>query len=119
MATNRWSLPSAVLNLCHVDMEEADWMGLEPLRRLLFALDLRQPADAMVLKAAMQGGSRQGRDRGPKCVETVIQRRQGVLPKGDDYGPLPQSSALSSRGYSAPVGTSATEVRFFHFATVF
>ena len=42
------------LKLGDVDVEEADRIGLELLLRLPVALDRRQPADAMALKAAMQ-----------------------------------------------------------------
>lgn len=42
------------LNLGEVDMEEADRVGLGPFLRLLVALDLRQAADVVPLKAAEQ-----------------------------------------------------------------
>lgn len=46
-----------------IHMEKADRVGLEPLLRLLVALDLRQSADAVTLKTSMQRRARQMRNR--------------------------------------------------------
>lgn len=42
-------------DLGDVDMEVADWIGLELLPCRLVALDIRQPAYPVTLQAAMQG----------------------------------------------------------------
>ena len=42
------------LDLGDIDVEIADWIGLEPLLGGLVALDLRQPRDAVTRQAAMQ-----------------------------------------------------------------
>ena len=55
------------LNLGDVDREKADRTGLEPLLRLLVALDLRQPADAMALKAAIAGMTASGSGSSPSA----------------------------------------------------
>ena len=66
----------------------------------------------------MQRRAGQVRDRRLQGVEAVIQGQQGVLAK-------PTMTASSStdrtvdRGSFGPVGRSAAEERFFHFATVF
>jgi hypothetical protein len=51
-------------------------------------------------------------------VETIIQREQGVPPKGD-FTASSSSVSTVEVGFFGPVGTSVTEVRFFHFSTVF
>ena len=43
------------LDLSDVDVEIADWISLELFLRRLAAFDLRQSADTVALKAAMQG----------------------------------------------------------------
>ena len=61
MPTNKYSLPSAVLHLGNVDVEETDRVALElrPLRLITF--DIRQARDAMPLQAAAGfGKSRTG-----------------------------------------------------------
>jgi hypothetical protein len=63
----------------------------------------------MPLKAAVQG--RACRDGGLERVEAVVQRQKRVAPESDNDGFL-----LDRQG---PVGKSAWEVRFLHFATVF
>jgi hypothetical protein len=42
------------LQLGNVDVEEANWIGLERLSGGLVALDLRQTADPVTLQATMQ-----------------------------------------------------------------
>ena len=42
-------------DLRNVDVEEADWVALEPGALRLVVLHLRQPADPMPLEAAVQG----------------------------------------------------------------
>ena len=42
-------------HLGEIDVKDADRMALEPLLRLLVALDFRKAADAMPLQTAMQG----------------------------------------------------------------
>jgi hypothetical protein len=46
--------PLGRLDLGHVNGEEADRIGLEPLLWLLVALDIRQPPDPMAPQTAMQ-----------------------------------------------------------------
>ncbi len=42
------------LHFCDVDVEKADWVALKLFLRRFIACDLRQPADAVTLQAAMQ-----------------------------------------------------------------
>ncbi len=65
-------------------MEIADWIGFElPLGGDL-ALDIRQPRNAVALKAAMQRRTRQMRKRRLKRIEAVVQRQQRVTAEGDN-----------------------------------
>ena len=74
-------------NLREIDVEVADGIGLELfLRPGLMAIQLRQPADAMTLKAAMQSGTGELRDGGLQGVKTVVQSEQSVLAKGHGNG---------------------------------
>jgi hypothetical protein len=50
------------LHLGDVDMEEPDRVGFELLPGRLVAVDVRQPADAVALQAAVQRRARQVRD---------------------------------------------------------
>jgi hypothetical protein len=67
-----------------VDVKEADRVRLEVvLRRGLVPFDLREPADAVSLQAAMQGRPRQmgyGRLQG---VETIVGRQEGMAQERD------------------------------------
>ena len=72
-------------DLGDVDVEVADRVALELAPGRFVALDLGQAADAVSLKAAVQGGAGQMRDRGLQRVEAVVQRQQRVSPKGDDH----------------------------------
>lgn len=71
-------------HLGDVDMEEADRIGFELLPGRLVALDIWQARDAVALKAAMQGRSRQMRDRRLQAIETVVERQSRMPTKGDD-----------------------------------
>jgi len=66
-----------------VDVEVADRMGFELLRRLV-AFGLREPAGAVPLQAATQGRPRQMWDRRLQRIATVIQRQQRMLAEGGD-----------------------------------
>ena len=46
------------------------------------SFDLRQPADAVPLQAAMQGRARQMRDAWLQGIQAIIQRQQRVFAKG-------------------------------------
>jgi hypothetical protein len=52
-------------------------------------------------------------------VEAIIKGQQGVLAEGDDDRLFVSIDSTVECGSFGPVGRSATEVRFFHFATVF
>jgi hypothetical protein len=58
-----------------VDVKEADRVGLELLLRGLVAFNLREPADAVSLQAAMQGRARQMENGGLQGVETIVERQ--------------------------------------------
>jgi hypothetical protein len=76
--------------------------------------------DAMPLQAPMQGRSCQVWNCWLKRVEAIIQRQQSVyLTEGDNDRPLHLNRQDCRMGSFGPVGKSAIEVRFFHFATVF
>jgi hypothetical protein len=66
--------PGICTHLCDVDVEVADRVALELLLRRLVALDIRQPADAMTLEAAVQRRSRQVWDCRLQRIETLVQR---------------------------------------------
>jgi hypothetical protein len=71
-------------HLGDVDVEVADGIGLElPLGGDL-TFGLRQSGDAVALKAAVQRGSRQVRDRRLQSIQAVIQRKQRVPSKGNE-----------------------------------
>src|SRR5271163_4337982 len=73
-------------DLGDIDMEIADWIGLELALGRSFAFDLRQAGDPMTLKAAMQRRARQARDRRLQCVKAVVERRQSMPAESDDHG---------------------------------
>jgi hypothetical protein len=50
----------------------------ELLLGLLFAVDLRQSADAVALVAAVQRGARQMRHGGLQRVEAIVERQEGM-----------------------------------------
>ena len=52
------------------------------------ALDLGQAADAMTLQAPVKGRTGEPRNRGFERIETVVERQQRALAKGDDDGLL-------------------------------
>ncbi len=58
------------------------------------------------------------RDRGLQGIEAVVERQQRVLAEGHDNGLVPADRTVDF-GVVGPVGRSLTEVRRFHFATVF
>jgi hypothetical protein len=84
MPTNRWSLPSLVLTSAMSFVKEADRIRLELLLRGLFPFDLREPADAVSLQAAMQGRPRQMGNGCLQGVETIVERQEGMAPERDD-----------------------------------
>jgi len=72
-------------DLGNIDVEVADWVRLELLLCRLVAGHVGQPADAVALKAAMQGRARQVWDGGLQRVEAVIERQQRMAAEGDDH----------------------------------
>lgn len=74
-------------DLGDVDVHVADEVIGKALLLGLIALHLRQAADAVPLKAAVQRRMGQVRDRGPQAIEAVVQRQHGGPPGGDDDGP--------------------------------
>lgn len=71
-------------DLGDVDMKEPDRIGLELFLRCFLAFYFWQPGDAIAVQAAVQRRACQMRDRGLQGVETVVERKQGMLPEGDD-----------------------------------
>ena len=69
-----------------VDVEEADWIGVELLPERSVALDLWQATDAVAFQATMKGRAGKLRDRGLKSIETVVERQKRVLAKRHDDG---------------------------------
>jgi hypothetical protein len=57
-------------------------------------------------------------DRRLERIKTIAWRHQRVPAKRDDDGPLPKVRTVDFASFG-PVGSSLTEVRFFHLATVF
>src|SRR5437763_9454649 len=84
-------------HLGDVDVEIADRIDPELFRAWLVAIRCGQPADAVTLKTTMKRRARQTRDRGLKCIETVIEREKGVLAEGDDDRLLLQAENRRSR----------------------
>ena len=85
-----------------IDVEVADRIPLELLPCGLVALGLRQSANAMAQKTAMQRGTRQLRNGGLEGIQAIVQRQQGVHAKGHADGFLfapkaPWNAALSVR----------------------
>jgi hypothetical protein len=72
-------------DLRDVDVEVADWIGLElaPGERLC-ALRFRQPGDAVALEATVQRRTGQVRQRRLQGIQAVVQRQQRVPAKGDN-----------------------------------
>lgn len=98
-------------------MEEADRVALELLLRRLVTLGLRQAADPVTSQAPMQGRPRQVRDRRLQRIKAIVERQQRMPAEGGNDCLLFDSTVEA--GFFGPVGISATEVRFFHFDTVF
>src|SRR3954463_6100221 len=71
-------------HLSDVDMDVADRVSLERLFGLI-ALNFGQPADAVSLETTVQGRAGEMRNSGLQCVETVVERQQGMLTEGDDH----------------------------------
>ncbi len=69
-------------------MEEADRIGVELLPLGLVAFDVRQPTDAVTLKAPVKGRAGELTDRSLESVQAVVQRQQRVLTKRHDDGLL-------------------------------
>ena len=62
-------------HLSQIDVEEADWIGVELLLVKLVTFDLRQAADAMALQTTMKRRTSKRRDRGLQGVQAVVQRQ--------------------------------------------
>ena len=73
-------------DLGEVDVEVADRIALEFAAVGLVAVDLRQATDPVALKASVQRGSREVRDRRLEAVQTIIQRQQRVPPEDNHDG---------------------------------
>lgn len=71
-------------NLGNVDMKEADGVALELLTLWLVTFHIRQPRDAVALKAPMQSRTRQMWDRRLQRIETAVQRQQCMPSECDD-----------------------------------
>jgi len=69
-----------------IEVEVADGIAVELLPSGFCALHLRQTADTMPFQTTMKGITGQLRDRGFERIETVVERQQRVLAKGDDDG---------------------------------
>ena len=67
-------------NFGDVDVKEADRVRLELLLCGLVPFDLREPADAVSLQAAMQGPRQMGNGR----LQTVVEGQEGMAPECDD-----------------------------------
>ena len=106
-------------HLGQVDVEEADWIGVELLSARLVALNFGQAADAMTLQASMKRRAGELRDRRLQRVQTVVKRQQRVLAKRDDDGFMFHTDRTVDLGTVGPVRRSAVDSRFFHLATVF
>jgi hypothetical protein len=122
------------LNFCDVDMEEADGIGFEFLLRRLVALRIRKPADTSAASTCFARGT----FAAPPCRCRQRCNEERVRCGMVGCKAYRQSSSGSSvcrrkatmiasswvertveRGSRGPVGRSVTELRFFHFATVF
>jgi hypothetical protein len=62
-------------------VEVAERIALELALVGLIAFDLRQAADAVALKAAVQRRARQVRDRGLERIKAVVERQERVARK--------------------------------------
>jgi hypothetical protein len=65
MVTQGVQFTSVGVNLCHVDVEEANWIHLEGLLAGFVAVNLRQSADAAALQAEIQRRSGQAQETAP------------------------------------------------------
>jgi hypothetical protein len=65
MVTQGVQFTSVGVNLCHVDVEEANWIHLEGLLARFVAVNLRQSADAAALQAEIQRRSGQAQETAP------------------------------------------------------
>ena len=74
----------------------ADRTGRELLPLEFVALHFRQTADGKPLQTTMQRRAAQLRDRGPKCIEAIVERQQGVLANGNDNSLLRRSGQTRS-----------------------
>lgn len=73
-------------HLSKIDVEVANGVRLELRSGRLVAIDIRQPADAVALQAAMQRGARQMWDRRLQRVEAIVQRQQCVASERHHHG---------------------------------
>jgi hypothetical protein len=67
-----------------VDVKEADGIALELFLGCFLAFDFGQPGDAVALQAAVERRASQAWDCGLQGIETVVERKQGVLAESDD-----------------------------------
>jgi hypothetical protein len=72
----------------------------------------------MALQAAMQGRSREMRDRGLEGIEAIVERQQLCLRKAIMIASSSVESTVDLASFG-PVGRSVTVSRFFHLPTVF
>ena len=75
-------------DLCDVDVELSDRIGLEARTLGFVAIHVGQPADAVALKAAVQRRAGQVRKGGLERVKAIVQRQKSMLPEGHDDGLL-------------------------------
>jgi hypothetical protein len=73
-------------HLRQINMEVADRIGLELLAPGPVALHIGQPGDATALQAAMQRRAGQLRNRGPKRIQAVVERKQRMPAESNDNG---------------------------------
>lgn len=73
-------------NLRDIDVEVADRVRLELLAPGPAAIYVGKPGDFVPLQAAMQRRPGQLRDRGLQRVEAIVEREQGMPPKGNHNG---------------------------------
>ena len=90
------------LRCLHVEV--ADRILSTALLLRLVAFDLRQAADAVPLQTAMQAGAGQARDGRLQAIKAVVQRQQGVAPKGNDDGLLLRRQNRRARLLRPPHG---------------
>src|SRR6516162_2120164 len=104
-------------HLGNVDVKIADRVFPERLLRRFVAFDVRQPADAMALIAAMKRRPRQVWDGGLQGIKAISSGKSVCLRKATAIASS-SSAKTVERGSFGPMGASWTKDRFFHLATV-